>query len=495
MDNFSGNTYDLYKDMKARTNGTVYIGVAGPVRTGKSTFIKRFMDLMVLPNMTDENELERAKDELPQSAQGKTIMTTEPKFIPKEAVTIQVGEDLEVKVRMIDCVGYMVKGAEGHSENGEERMVKTPWFDTEIPFTQAAEMGTRKVINDHSTIGIVVTCDGSFSDIERENYIEAEEKTIQELKALKKPFVVLLNSSKPYSDETIHLAENLAEKYQVTVMPVNCSQLRKDDIHKIMETILYEFPISSIEFFVPHWVEMLPVEHPLKADLLEKMRDLLLKVNRIKDVRRGDFKLESPYVQQLKLDGISLSDGKIACQLRIDDKYYYEMLSEMTGVEVENEYALLAMIKELARQKKEYKKVSKAMEAVRFSGYGVVAPEKTEIKLSEPEIMKHGNKYGVKIKSEAPSVHMIRSNVEIEISPIVGSEEQARDLIQYINSSSKEEEGIWDINIFGKSVEQLVAEGIQSKLSQIGEESQVKLQDTMQKIVNDSTGGMICIII
>lgn len=488
-------TVDLYKDIQARTNGEIYLGVVGPVRTGKSTFIKRFMDLMVLPEIEDEYAKSRTQDELPQSAQGKTIMTTEPKFIPKEAAKIKLDEDIQVLVRLIDCVGYMVEGAEGHIEGNTERLVKTPWSEQEISFTQAAEIGTRKVIHDHSTIGIVVTTDGSFSGIPRENYIAPEEKTIAELKRLGKPFVVILNSMKPYSDESTRIAEEISKKNNVRVISLNCQQIRKEDIHKILECVLKEFPVMEIEYFVPRWIETLPMSHPIKAEIIDKIRESSQSVRAIKDAVDEKISFESPYVCRMKLDEVDLASGKIKVQLQIADKYYYEMISEMLGVTVENEYTLLSTVRELARKKEEYQKVENAMQSVKMSGYGVVMPTQNEIKLYEPEIVKHGNKFGVKIRSEAPSIHMIRAGIETEIAPIVGSEQQAKDLIEYIKDNSCEAEGIWKINIFGKSVEQLVSDGINSKLSQIGEESQSKLQDTMQKVVNDSSGGMVCIII
>lgn len=495
MDNFRNNTYDLYKDIQLRCGGEIYIGVVGPVRTGKSTFIKRFMDLMVLPFMEESYEKERVVDELPQSAGGKTITTTEPKFIPKEAAKITLGEGIEAKVRLIDCVGYMVEGAGGHMENEEERMVKTPWYAEEIPFTKAAEIGTRKVITDHSTIGIVVTCDGSFGEIPRENYLAAEERTIKELKKLKKPFIVLLNTQKPYSEEAAKAAKEIGDKYDVTAMPVNCEQLKKEDINHILENVLYEFPLTMIEFYMPKWVEMLPANHRMKSDIVAKVKEIMKQYQCIRDVKNKPVTLESEYVKKCKTDSISMSDGCIRIWLEVDDAYYYEMLSELVGENIKSEYQLLNMLKEMAKMKKEYVRVLHAVDSVRQKGYGVVTPDREEISLDKPELIKHGNKFGVKIKAESPSIHMIRANIETEISPIVGSEEQAKDLIRYISDSGASEEGIWETNIFGKTVEQLVNDGITSKITMIGEESQVKLQETMQKIVNDSNGGMVCIII
>lgn len=495
MDFLQSSTYDLYKDIQIRTGGEIYLGVVGPVRTGKSTFIKRFMNLLVLPFMEDEHEKERAQDEMPQSAGGKTITTTEPKFIPKEAAHIRLGSDIDVDVRLIDCVGYMVDGASGHLEEQEERMVKTPWSVEEIPFTKAAEIGTRKVIRDHSTIGIVVTCDGSFGELPRESFLEAEERTIRELKELGKPFLVLLNSAKPYADETRELADEISDKYQVTVMPVNCEQLKREDINHIMENVLYEFPLTMIEFYMPKWVEMLPCEHKVKQDLILQIKQLMNRLNHIRDISGGGLQLESEYIRKCKLDGISMSDGCVRVVLDVDDRYYYEMLSDLVGENIESEYQLLSTLRDMARMKKEYTKVLHAMEAVRYKGYGVVMPDREEIVLAKPELIKQGNKFGVKIKAESPSIHLIKATIETEISPIVGTEEQAQDLIRYISDTGTNEEGIWETNIFGKTVEQLVNDGITGKISMINEESQIKLQETMQKIVNDLNGGMVCIII
>ena len=495
MDLNGKKEYDLYKDIQLRCGGEIYIGVVGPVRTGKSTFIKRFMDLMVLPNMTESYEKERVVDELPQSAGGKTITTTEPKFIPKEAAKLTLGDGVEARVRLIDCVGYMVDGASGHMENEAERMVKTPWSAEEIPFTQAAEIGTRKVINDHSTIGIVVTCDGSFGDIKRENYVAAEERTIKELKRLRKPFVVLLNTAKPYGEDAARLVEEIGNKYEVSVMPVNFEQLKKEDINQILENILYEFPLTMIEFYMPKWVEMLPANHKMKVDLIERVKELMNQYNCIRDVKNHPVSMEGPFIKKCKMDSIDMADGCVRVWLEVDDAYYYEMLSDMVGETIDNEYHLLSVLKEMAKMKREYVKVLHAVDAVRQKGYGVVTPERSEIRLDKPEVIRHGNKFGVKIRAESPSIHMIRANIETEISPIVGSEEQAQDLIRFISDSSQSESGIWETNIFGKSVEQLVNDGITSKLTMIGDESQLKLQETMQKIVNDSNGGMVCIII
>ena len=436
---------NLYQDIKDRTGGEIYIGVVGPVRTGKSTFIKRFMDILVLPGIKDENDRMRARDELPQSAQGKTIMTTEPKFIPKEAAQIALSDDVQVKLRLIDCVGFMVDGAQGHIENENERMVKTPWFDYEIPFTKAAEMGTQKVITDHSTIGIVVTTDGSIGEIQRESYIPAEERTIMELKRIGKPFVILFNA----------------------VLPVNCEQLKKEDISVILDSVLREFPISEFDLFIPKWAEMLPMSHPVKEALLGVMKTAMSQASYMKEVKEKDINQESPYIKQVKLDKIELSDGRIVLNAQIDDTHYYNLLSDMTGLPIKGEYELVRSMKEFARMKREYQKVEGALESVRRKGYGVVAPAREEIELAEPQVIRHGNKFGVKMDAKCPSIHMIKANIETEIAPIVGSEEQAKDLITYIKeNAAQSEDGIWTTNIFGKSIEDIVDDGIRMTVTE-----------------------------
>ena len=489
------DSFQLYNDIKARTKGDIYMGVVGPVRTGKSTFIKRFMDVLVIPNMTDEHAKERTKDELPQSASGVTIMTTEPKFVPKEAAKIQLSEDVEVKIRLIDCVGYMVDGASGHVENHVERQVKTPWFDYEIPFTKAAEIGTQKVIHGHSTIGIVVTTDGSIGELPRESYIPAEEKTVKELQSIGKPFVVLLNTQKPQSNEARNLSKELQEKYQVSVLPVNCEQLRTEDIHDIMKQVLYEFPISEIEFYIPKWVEMLPMEHKIKSELLEHIKVILDNMEDVRSAAQIDLQTESPYIEKVTIDKIEMDTGKVQIKIEFFERYYYEVLSELTGTQISGEYELISAMKELSAIREEYTQIKDAFADVKMKGYGVVRPKKEEITLDEPVIIKQGSKYGVKIRSEAPSIHMIRANIETEIAPIVGSEKQAQDLVEYIKAESETTEGVWGTNIFGKSIEDLVMDGMRNKITMINEESQIKLQDTMQKIVNDTNGGLVCIII
>ncbi len=486
--------FQVYRDIEARTGGDIYIGVVGPVRTGKSTFIRRFMELTALAGM-DPGKQAEVRDQLPLSGAGKLITTVEPKFIPKEAVPVLLGGQQKVKVKLIDCVGFLVKDASGHVEEGRERMVKTPWFEKAIPFHEAAQLGTRKVIQEHSTIGLVITTDGSFGELPRENFLEAEEKTINELKKQGKPFLILVNSQTPYKEETISLAKELQEKYMVTAITANCEQLRKEDIPRILENILYEFPVSEIQYFIPKWVEMLPMENELKNQIITQIKENMKKLCHIRDISRESIQLKGPYVQDTLLENVSLSDGSVRIQVRINEKYYYQLLSGMCGVSMEGEYDLIHTIRELSKMREQYVKVQAALEAVRGGGYGVVVPELEEIKMEEPTVIKQGSKFGVKIRSKSPSIHMIKANIETEIAPIVGTEQQAKDLIQYIGESSERGESVWETNIFGKSIEQLVQDGIRSKIAAITEESQVKLQDTMQKIVNDSKGGLVCIII
>lgn len=484
---------DIYKDIALRTGGDLYIGVVGPVRTGKSTFIKKFMELLILPMMKEGPEKQRAIDELPLSASGTIVTTSEPKFIPKEAAHIDLGE-VNANFRLIDCVGFMVSKADALNQSKQERMVKTPWFDYEVPFSKAAEIGTYKVIHDHSQIGIVITTDASFGEIGREDYVSAEEKTIAELKRINKPFIIVLNSSRPYSDECISMAQELSEKYAVSVLPMNCLQLKKDDIYKILESILYEFPVASLEFYTPGWLDMLDDMHPIKLSLINYTLGLLEKINTVKDLKSINFENDMPFVKNISLRNISLDDGCGKIVYDFDEQYYYEVLSELVGVSIENEYDLIDLIKDFSLQRKEYEKVTSAVNDVRSFGYGVVTPEISEIKIDTPVIIKQGNKYGVKLHASSPSIHMIRADIETEIAPIVGSEAQANDLIEYIKSAS-ESGNIWETNIFGKTIEQLVNDGMENRVSMLNDESRLKLQDTMKKIVNDINGGMVCIIL
>lgn len=496
--------YDLYKNIKERCGGEIYIGVVGPVRTGKSTFIRRFMEWMVLPYLKDAPEKERMIDELPQAATGKMIMTTEPKFIPKQAAQILLpgNEGMEengaVKVRLIDCVGFLVEGAVGHMEGNEKRMVKTPWFEHEIPFQEAASVGTEKVIRDHATVGIVITTDGSIGELAREDYIPAEERTVRELESIGKPFIILLNTTKPYSEEVRALAEELSQKYKTKVLPVNCEQLRKEDMMKILEHILYEFPLRQISFGIPKWTEMLPKEHPVKKELIQIAMSILNSMSKMRDIYGRDWQNEltnATYVIKIKPEETNLSDGCVHIGMETGEQYYYENISELSGVPVKGEYELIQLIKEMASRREAYEKVSQAYEMVQAKGYGVVNPGLSDIIMEEPVLIRHGNKFGVKMKASSPSVHMIRANIETEIAPIIGSEEQANDLIQYIKAGQQSNEGVWETNIFGKTIGELMEDGIRNKIGMMDDDCQMKLQDTMQKIVNDNNGGMVCIII
>ena len=485
--------FHVYKDIEARTGGEIYVGVVGPVRTGKSTFIKRFMELLVLPNLPDGQKKSQTRDELPQSAAGKTIMTTEPKFIPKEAAELELAEGIRAKVRLIDCVGFMVEGAAGHTENGEERLVKTPWYDYEIPFTQAAEIGTRKVIRDHSTIGIVVACDGSFGELTREDFREAEEQTISELKEIGKPFLIVLNSTRPYAAKA--LALKMENQYGVPVRAANCEQLKKEDIEEILGTVLLEFPVTELDLEIPKWAEILPDTHAIKADMIAEAETLLKRSVQMKDVPKETVPGEDRAVKKLIADELDLASGRVTIRVVVDENAYFEVLSDISGLPVRDEYSLFKILKDSAEMQGEYEKVKNALAEVRQKGYGIVLPDKTEISLDEPELIRHGSKYGVKIHAQAPSINLIKARIETEIAPIVGNEQQAKDLIAYIKDGEATEDGVWDTNIFGKSVEQIVEDGMQAKISQMTEDCQMKLQDTLQKIINDSNGGMICIII
>lgn len=485
----------LYHDMNVRTHGEMYIGVVGPVRTGKSTFIKRFMELMVLPGIENEQERKQAIDELPQSSYGKTIMTVEPKFVPQKAREVEVEDGVFIKVRLIDCVGYLVQGANGHLEDGKERMVMTPWFEKEVPFKDAAAIGTQKVIADHSTMGIVVTTDGSIGEIAREDYLAAERQTIEELQIQNKPFVIILNSKKPYGEDTIQLALELEAQYHVAVLPINCEQLKKKDIQMILEAILKEFPVKKINFHIPKWMELLSEEHTLKKQMMEYAKSVLQSIEKTKDITKLSECTKPDVIKKCSLSGIDYAKGEVNLLIEVAVELYYQYISNLLGEKVTGEYQLISYMKELSGQKKEYAAAKDAIGAVKQKGYGVIYPERENIELEEPELIRHGNKYGVKLKASCPSIHLIRANIETEIAPIVGSEEQAKDLMEYIGMEREKQQGVWDTNIFGKTIGELVEDEIHGKIMKMDDECQMKLQSTMQKIVNDSNGGMVCIII
>ena len=487
----------IYQNIAQRTDGDIYIGVVGPVRTGKSTFIKKFMELLVLPNIENEYKKERAVDELPQSASGRTIMTTEPKFIPNEAVEISLNGNVKFKTRLVDCVGYLVNNAIGYLEDDMPRMVKTPWSDEEIPFETAAELGTKKVIVEHSSVGIIVTTDGSITDIPREEYVLAEERVVKELKDLNKPFVMLMNCQNPTDSYSIDMAYNLSQKYNATVIPINCLELNLDDINLIFSKLLYEFMIERIEIKFPRWIDGLDINNPLKMDLFESIKNTFSETLRLKDVNDSYTNLEEcDKIKKASIEEINLGTGIVSIRVELNDSLFYNVLSDITGVNIKNEGELFSCISSFSKIKKDYDKMAYAIHEVNEKGYGIVTPGIEDLILDEPEIVKQGSKYGVKLKAKAPSIHMIKINTETEVSPLVGSEKQSEDLVKYLLSEFENDpKEIWKSNIFGKSLYELVNEGLQNKLAKMPEEAQSKLQETLQRIVNEGSGGLICIIL
>jgi len=487
----------IYQDIATRTAGDIYIGVVGPARTGKSTFIKRFMETMVLPNIPDAYRRERARDELPQSGSGRTVMTAEPKFVPEEAVAVDMEGGGAFSVRLIDCVGYLVPGAVGQLEDDLPRMVRTPWFPEEIPMAEAAEIGTRKVIAEHSTIGIVVTTDGSITDIPRRDYEEAEERVISELKALGKPFLILLNCARPQTEAAQALRQELAEKYDVTCLAVSCLELDQSQVTGVIRSVLYEFPLGELRLFLPPWVDALPAGHPIKADLFQAVRDRMEDLHRIRDVSPVVAALgDCPRVVESRVTAMDLGTGTCEARLDLPRALFYETLTEQTGIPIRGDGELMTLLADLGRQRSEYQRVAAALEEVRATGYGIVVPDSGELELAEPEIIRQGGRYGVRLRAKAPSIHMIRADIQAEVSPIVGSEKQSEDMLSFLLKEFEDApEKIWQSNIFGRSFHELINEDLASKLKHMPEDARGKLQQTLERILNEGSGGLICIIL
>jgi len=487
----------IYQSIAERTDKQIYLGVVGPVRTGKSTFIKSFMEQLVLPNIENIYQKERARDELPQSGSGRTIMTAEPKFVPEEAIRITIDDGAAFHVRMIDCVGYMVNGAVGQFEDDAPRMVSTPWFDYEIPLSEAAEIGTRKVITEHSTIGLVITTDGTIGEIPRSDYVPAEERIIAELKEINKPFCLLLNTTEPQSASACTLAEKLSAKYGVSCMPINCMTLDKETISAILKTVLYEFPVREFAFDLPEWINTLPKGNIVQDSIYEMILETCGQIQNMRAVHEKLPQLtQCPYIEWAGSEGMDLGEGVVRIRLSSPKTLFYEVLSQQSGITVRNDGDLLPLLCEMSDIREKYARVEGALDQVRQTGYGIVMPTIEEMRLEEPEIVMQGGRHGVKLKASAPSIHLIRADIETEVSPIVGSEKQSEDLVKYLLSEFEDSpEKIWDSNIFGKSLSELVNEGLNNKLYKMPAEARGKLQETLQRIINEGSGGLICIIL
>lgn len=487
----------IYQDIAQRTDGDIYIGVVGPVRTGKSTFIKKFMENLVIPNIDNAYKKERATDELPQSAAGRTIMTTEPKFIPNEAVEIKLADNAAFRVRMIDCVGYIVPSALGYIENDNPRMVMTPWYDKEIPFNMAAEIGTRKVITEHSTIGLVVTTDGSIGEIPRDEYAEAEERVINELKEINKPFVILLNCTQPSSPSALELRTDMEKKYNVPVIPVNCVELGEDEIKSIIETVLFEFPVKEIGVDLPDWIAALDTDHWLHSSLYSSIYEAAKDISKIREVRntiRGIAQNEN--VTNVVVTGVDLGSGTASIAITVSPGLFYQVLGETTGFNIDGEGDLIELMMSLSKMKKEYDKIKGALEEANATGYGIVMPTIEELKLEEPEMLKQGGRFGVRLEASSESIHMIKCRVVTEINPLVGSEKQSEELVNYlIKEFDENPDKIWDSNIFGKSLHELVTDELHNKLYHMPADARLKIQETLERIINDGCSGLICILL
>ena len=487
----------IYKDIEARTGGDIYIGVVGPVRTGKSTFIKRFMDSLVIPNIEDMPKRERAQDELPQSAAGRTIMTTEPKFIPEEAVRVNLPNNASLNVRLIDCVGYIVPSSLGYVEEDKPRMVKTPWFDHEIPFNMAAELGTQKVITEHSTIGLLVTTDGTISDIPRDEYEEAEERVVRELKSINKPFVTVLNTLNPYSEEARSLANMLSEKYSVPVIPVNCLEMTEELIREILSAVLFRFPVKEIGISLPGWVMGLGREHWLRKSVCDSVKEAASELYCISDVNRlVDCLCSNENVRTSSVIELDLGKGCAKVEVGLCDDLLYRIIEEKTSLKIESEQELVESLCDLNDIKKKYDKIKNALDEVEATGYGIVMPDIDELTLKEPEIVKQGGRYGVRLSASAPSIHMLKTCIETEVAPVVGTESQSEELLKYLLTGFEEDpHKIWESDIFGKSLNELVNEGLRSKLCHMPADARAKIQETLERIINDGCSGLICIIL
>ena len=488
---------NIYRDIAMRNNGDIYIGVVGPVRTGKSTFIKKFMDTLVIPNMTDMYQAERTRDEMPQSAAGRTIMTTEPKFIPNEAVEISIGDNASMRVRMIDCVGYIVDESLGYMEDGGPRMVNTPWFDHPIAFNDAAELGTKKVICDHSTIGIVITTDASFSDIPRESYIDAETRVISELKAINKPFVILVNSAVPDSDEAKALAKSLEKEHGVSAITVNCAELKDEDINSIINKMLMEFPLSEIRIDIPCWLNRLSPDHELIETIYSTAKSAVEDAFVIRDTDCVCKSLCSPSdVKSASTEYIDLGHGIAHVKVELIEDAFYKVVSECCKTTIKNDEMMLKYLSELSEMKHEYEHFKSALDSVRETGYGIVSPKSEDMVLEEPKIIKQGGRYGIKLKACAPSIHMMRADIQTSVSPIVGTMKQSEELIEHLLEEYEDDPTkLWESNIFGKTLNELVNDGLRNKLERMPEDAQGKLRETLERIINEGSGGLICLIL